>query len=735
MTSTLINPDDTPERRGEKLAEITEVLMRRVEQVNEDGGAAYAQFQRAALLEDQVRERTRELERALDLLNTSNASLEQAHRETETARQNLANAIETIQEGFAMFDSSDHLVMCNSRFGMHMPDIGAALKPGLSFDGYIALVSSSRSLCLPSGETPEAWKRRRKRMHKEKVVNFNVAMQGDHWVQVSEHRTGAGGTVILQTDVTDIIRIERQERSKLIDEQALMIRATLEHIDQGVVIFDQKRHLVGWNQRLAELLDLPITRFRLGSSFDLLLGRLREQIAFRPGMDSGRLLDWARTRSARPAMRFEVVQGDARILDVFAQEMPDRGFVISFNDVTAEREAARALADTNAHLERRVMERTLELEDALSAAERANASKSRFVAAASHDLLQPLSAAKLYVSSVTASEVGTDVRNVLDRAHDALESVEGIIDALLDISRLESGSLALDIGPVPLARVFYQLENQFAPIARQKGLRLTIRRSDWTVQSDAGYLRRILQNLIGNALRYTETGRVLVGARRTKNGVRIEVWDTGPGIAEDDQDRIFEEFQRLHASASASAGMGLGLAIVDRACAQLGHPLGLRSALGRGTMFFVGMPFAQAGPVRAPAPVRRRTRKMPPPGMAVLIVENDPEFRRALALLLEKWNVNVIETSGTAEALSLLDEIEMVPDAVLIDYQLDDGTGLDTHAALCQRHGDIPTRILTANRAAEISAACAARDVAILFKPIDAAELGGFLAEAGKGLA
>ncbi|MDZ7907608.1 MAG: PAS-domain containing protein [Gemmobacter sp.] len=205
MIETLINPADSAERRAEKLLAIAEVLMRRVEQVTDDSGAAYAQFQRAAMLEDQVRSRTRDLERALDLLNESNGRLAEANRETEAARQNLADAIETVQEGFALFGPDDVLVMCNSRFGMHMLDLRDHLKPGLPFDEYVQRVSLSRYLALPEGETPQDWAVKRRRRHQDRHVIFNVRLIWDRWLQISEHRTADGGTVILQTDVTDII--------------------------------------------------------------------------------------------------------------------------------------------------------------------------------------------------------------------------------------------------------------------------------------------------------------------------------------------------------------------------------------------------------------------------------------------------------------------------------------------------------------------------------------------------
>ena len=476
---------------------------------------------------------------------------------------------------------------------------------------------------------------------------FNVRMVWDRWVQVSEHRTADGGTVILQTDVTEIIRAERSERGKMLDDQARVIRATLDHIGQGVCIFDAEARLVGWNQRLGQLLTIPMARFRRGVSFDAILDRFRPDLAFGDGMTEGRLGDWVAGKGAggRGALRFELRRDPDMIMDVFAQGMPDGGFVMSFTDVTAERAAIEALSRANETLEARVMARTLELEDALGNAERANASRSRFVAAASHDLLQPLSAAKLFISSVPDEGLAPDARAALDKAQNALLSVEGILGALLDISKLESGRAAVSVGPVRLDRLLSQLNDEFGAIAAAKGLRLTVLPARITVTSDPAYLRRILQNLIGNAIRYTDRGRVLVGVRRKGATARIEVRDTGPGIPEEEQDNIFKEFHRLNARASASEGMGLGLAIVERACALLGHPLGLVSEIGRGTCFMVQVPRSES------AAASDGPRPSPPPrpsiqNRIVFLVENDAHLRRAMGLLLEKWGVNVQALSG-----------------------------------------------------------------------------------------
>lgn len=727
MIDTLINPADPPERQREKLLHIAEALMRRVERETDDGGLAYAQFQRAAMLEDQVRERTRDLERALDLLNDSNAKLAAANRAIEAARQNLANAIETVQEGFALFDAEDVLVLCNSRFGMHMLDIREALRPGLTFDAYVERVSRSRYLALPDSETPEDWAIRRRRRHQDRHVIFNVRMIWDRWVQVSEHRTADGGTVILQTDVTDIIRMERQERGKLLDDQARVIRATLEHINQGVCIFDAGRRLVGWNQRLGALLAIPLPRLRVGASFETLLQRFAEESEFVDGVAPDALAAWVAAGPGRLPLAF-AVQRSGIYLDAFAQEMPDGGFVMSFTDATIEREAIEALSRANETLEARVMERTLELEDALAHAERANAARTRFVAAASHDLLQPLSAAKLFISSVDGVDQRTE--EVLKKAQNALDSVEGILGALLDISKLESGRAAVSVVPVRLGDLLRQLADEFAPMAAAKGLGLSVRPSGVTVTSDPAYLRRILQNLIGNAIRYTVQGRVLVGARRRRGQVRLEVWDTGPGIPEAEQDNIFKEFHRLNARASASEGMGLGLAIVERACALLGHPLGLRSEVGRGTCFMVQVPLADPS-----AAVAEATRAAPRPAPAAapgsrigFLVENDGDLRRAMTLLLEKWGISVLDAASGEEALDLIDELGILPDFFLVDQQLGDGmTGLDFIEALRARHGAVPSRIVTANRSAEVKAACLRAGVDVIYKPIDARDLGAFL--------
>lgn len=728
MTYHLIDPSDPIERQNDKLLQIAEALMRRVEQDTDHSGAAYAQFERAAMLEDQVRQRTRDLEQTLDLLNQSNAALGRAKHDAEEARKNLANAIEAVQQGFALFDSQDCLVMWNSRFSLQLHDVQPHLKVGLPFADFVKAVSESRFLELPSHVDPEHWAEQRWRRHKDLHANFNVRLIWDRWLQVSEHRTPDGGTVVLQTDVTDIMRLERQERGKLLDSQARMLRATLDHLNQGVCIFDKDARLVGWNTRISDMLSMPVSMLRLGMGFARLIDQMQTRFDA-GGLSTRDLKHWAHTDTGRRPLRFEIRTETDITLDVFAQEMPDRGFVISFTDVSAERRSARALAEANELLERRVMERTLELEDALETAERANASKSRFVAAASHDLLQPLSAAKLYMSAISESAGDAQSVQAAAKALNALGSVESIIDALLDISKLDSGAASLDITAVSVEKLLLGLRDEFAPLAALKGLELRFVPAKGTVASDPGFLRRILQNLIANAIRYTETGKVLVGTRRQGSALRFEVWDTGPGIAEADQERIFREFERLDSYSSANEGLGLGLAIVERACAQLRHPLGVQSIVGRGTRFFFS---AQRAVDEQPMPTIQKNKvarqRLKDSGLIVMLVENDAELRRALCLLIERWGGSVLDVGSAEEARDLLSDIGILPDALLADFHL--GPGLDGLSLIRQVRAQDPTlpaRVMSANRSPELHKLCQGAQIGLMNKPIDTEELEAFL--------
>ena len=717
--NSLTNPNDSIERQNEKLRKISQALMRKVEQNTEQSGLAYHQFERAALLETEVQQRTRDLERTLDLLHDSNAQLESARIEAETARSNLTEAIETIDEGFGLFDEDDRLVLYNSRFCKYLKDVETQLCEGLTFEEYVKLVSQSSFLALAENQTSDEWARRRMGKHREEHVVFNVSLVGDLWLQASEHRTSRNGTVILQTDVTEIIRRERLERDRMRQKDAVKLQATLDHLNQGVCIFDSELNLAGTNNRMGQLLEfIPLSAehtYTFGSLFD----QLRSELIFDDTFSAEKLSDWANSNGLRKPISFETATRVGRVYSFFAQEMPDKGFVISVTDVTSERSASRALAEVNERLEYLVEERTSELEDALEEAERANSSKSRFVAAASHDLLQPLSAAKLFVSSISDKTQDDELKGIVSKTETALNGVENLIEALLDISKLDASAAVFDIQTINLSDVIDPLRDEFRQIAMAKGLEFRFVHSGHSVVSDPGYLRRVIQNLLSNAVRYTQHGRVLAGVRRVGTHARVEVWDTGCGIAADNQNEIFREFNQLGTSGS-NEGLGLGLAIVERACKRLNHSLEVWSEEGVGSCFSVLLPIAGSiESSRSEAQEREVRENDGLFGILAMLVENNPSVASAVGHLIESQGGEVIHANNAKEALEIFAEVDLVPDVLLLDYQLGSGlNGIELYEMVQRLHGPIPAAIVSADRSNKLKEKCRALDLPLISKPL-----------------
>ncbi|MFD1914403.1 hybrid sensor histidine kinase/response regulator [Halodurantibacterium flavum] len=400
------------------------------------------------------------------------------------------------------------------------------------------------------------------------------------------------------------------------------------------------------------------------------------------------------------------------------------------------RSSTYALSRTAAVLEKEVMarnrdlERTLaelgtinrELDTAREMAEEANRAKSRFLRAASHDLLQPLSAAKLFLSHLADLLRDPAQAEVVGRINTAFDSAEELIRALLDISRLDSRALEVTPEPVDLGQLLLRLAVDFEGQARARGLDLRCVPSSAIVESSPVYLRSIAQNLLSNAIKYTPQGRILVGVRRARGMFALEVHDTGPGIAAHDRDRIFNEFERLDPQGSIP-GSGLGLSIVRRACNRFGHELDLRSRPGTGSCFRVWLPPARdAAPLRLVPPQQRGVAGMGAGaalrGRRAMVVENDTAMRGAYVLLMQGWGMQVAAAAGTDAALGLLAQ-GPPPDILLSDYQLDRGdTGLRTIRAFRDRLGDLPALLVTAERAPFLVAQARGLAVQVLEKPV-----------------
>jgi signal transduction histidine kinase len=335
----------------------------------------------------------------------------------------------------------------------------------------------------------------------------------------------------------------------------------------------------------------------------------------------------------------------------------------------------------------RIDRATRALAAAKAEAEAANRSKTSFVAAAVHDLMQPLNAARMFAGAARAQATSEAEKELLDGVDRALEAEDEVLSSLLDISRLESGMFETNERPFVISGLIATLGREFGILARARGIELRVVQSSAVVRSDEMLLRRILQNYLANALRYSQRGKVLLGCRRVGEALRIEVWDTGPGIPEEHQRRIFLEFQRLdNGAAITDRGAGLGLAIVERIGKRLGHRIGLRSWVGRGSVFSVQVPRAarESLPVREggtelatparPRSVGERDEHSPLAGRRVCTVEDEPQAREALRALLTGWGCEVMAAGSGAEIMRLA-ESSAAPEILLLDYQLPDGVG------------------------------------------------------------
>ncbi|MEM6487139.1 MAG: PAS-domain containing protein [Pseudomonadota bacterium] len=722
-------------RENAKLRRIVDVLMARVEAKTDEETSAFSHFETAITLERRVKARTRDLEEALELLNVTNARLAAAMRESERANRDLTDALEAFDEGFAMFDAHDVLRRRNSRFVAFAPDIAERVRPGIRFEEFVALMAASDHLRLPPGYDRQSWCTTRLAAHAKQRVNFNAELIGDRWVRVSEQRTVDGGTTVLHSDVTDTVRIEREERDKLLDSQARIVRATLDHLDQGVAVFDDHARLAGWNARLQMLLSPPLALLRRGARFDRIVEVLAADFVERGSIGGMRhtLSAWAGGHSQRGPLRLELEAANGTILSLHGDGMAEGGFIVSLTDVTAERAATAALARANETLESRVSARTAELASARDAALRANASKTRFLAAASHDLLQPLNAAKLYVTSLADMALDEPQRGVTERVRRALGSVEGLLGTLLDISKLDAGGVRPQVVEIPLERLFEALRSDFGHVAARKGLALRVLPTSAVVLSDPGYLQRVLQNLVSNAIRYTAEGRIVVGLRRVGEDARILVGDTGCGIAEDDQRAVFEEFRRL-ANAQAAAGddlpgMGLGLAIVERACRMLNHELTLTSRPGRGSLFGVSLPLVRVGHA-PPASARMAADRVAPDleGAIVMVVEPDCQGREAMVHMLEGWGASAVAAASSAEAAGLISELDVAPDVVIAEHRLaGEDDGLSLMARLRREHPDFLGILTASARPRALRAAAAEASLFVRTKPVDPDDLAALL--------
>ncbi len=728
----------------EKQARIIEALINRAERRHEVSGSAYSLFQSAISLQAEVWERTRNLEQALDTLGRASTELATAHQAKEVSQANLADALEAMEGGFALF-SENRLQICNEHFKSLLPDLAPMLRPGLEYRDYMLAVARSNSLRPEPDDDGSEWMRLLPDPEGRHYSTYVLPLAHDRWVQVSHRRTGSGNIAVLQTEITDVVRQSRREKDRLIDEQAVFLQAAFDHMSLGVSTFSREGELIVYNDRFGDLLGLPYTFLRKGTSVRRIADFLEMTRDLNGAGDRIELMKWVRAVRSGKSVKERLRRFSDLTLDVLINGLPDGGFIVVLMDVTREMEAAAELQRMNETLERRVAERTAELtetnrllrlqyeeqaraEEALrvakETAEEANRTKSRFLAAASHDLLQPISAAKIYVSTLREQARQDGVADTALRLERSFSSIESLLHSLLEISRLDSRGAEFTLSAFRINDVLDALGDDMAALAAEKGIELRIVRSSRVVRSDLRYLRRCAQNLVANAIQYTEAGRVLVGVRLRGETLRLEVWDTGVGISASDRERIFEEFTRLGRGGSGG-GVGLGLSIVERACRLLGHEVGLRSQPGRGSVFWIDLPKVSSHEVDAVDASPNEDSEHEDLARIILLVENDPELRHATTQKLESWGASVLAVHSTEEAVRTIRDLGAPPDIILADYQLDgEDTGLRTIEALrAETQDHIPAVMVTATRSDALLKAGEACDFAILNKPVKLARL------------
>ena len=565
-------------------------------------------------------------------------------------------------------------------------------------------------------------------------ADFELLQEAEHLIASS---IGAASSRLVMSLLLRRRTVSAKAALKLLDDAhaALhfnreMLQTALNHVRQGIAVFNPELQLICSNRQFGQLLGLPPQIVQIGIPLSEILdfiGSIDASQAGRASAKKARLA--AYTAEGRPYL--ERLPDRNIVVEVRANRMPDGGLVITFSDVTPSFEAAEALERANATLEKRVRDRTeeltllnTELARAKSNAEEANNSKTRFLAAASHDILQPLNAARLYVTSLVERQGGGEDSRLVENIDDSLEAIEEILGALLDISRLDAGAMTTSITSFRIGDLMRSLEIEFAPIARAKDVRLTFVPSSLPVASDRLLLRRLLQNLISNAIKYTPHGRVLIGCRRRGKSLQISVYDTGVGIPPLKRGEIFKEFHRLEQGARIARGLGLGLSIVQRIARVLDHGIALDSNRSGGSVFSVTVPIATAINHTTTVTTNTPLSRAPMSGALIVCIENDPAILDGMKTLLTSWDARVIAVADPESAIEAIEAAGERITGLLVDYHLDRGNGVAAIREIRRRHGEtLPAILITADRSPHVRDAARLDRISLLNKPLKPASL------------
>ncbi len=556
-------------------------------------------------------------------------------------------------------------------------------------------------------------------------------------------------TIINSLLVDKQIKVEEMvtyldEATQAIQFNQNLLFISLDNLDHGISVVDKELRMVAWNKTYMSLYPYPEGMLKIGLPVEELIRF--NAVNGECGVGDVEELVNKRLEHLRKGTghRFLRRRANGRVIEMVGNPLPNGGFVTSFTDVTEHIESQQALKDANIDLEKRVVARTQEVQginqelrqeidrraqaeqelmSAKAEAEHANASKTEFLALASHDILQPLNAAKLYLGALQDSAIPDDSITTLSKLSDSLESTETLISTLLEIARLDQGAIKPTLVDTDIQPIIDPIITEFAVIAESKNLRLSTHIRPCRVHSDPIYLRRIIQNFVSNAVKYTETGRVLISVRPSHQHVSIQVWDTGVGIPKSEQKKVFDDFYRWENN--REPGMGLGLGLVRRMQKLLGVTTQVRSVPHRGSCFTILVPNAKqpALPQQAPevVPITKINKAL---AMChIWCVDDDPNNLEAMSTLLDKWHCTYRTFNRYEDALNATEET--LPELLLMDYQLNDQhDGIDLITRLRARFNqNIPAVLITAVRTDELAELCKQQHISYMPKPAKPAKL------------
>ena len=660
---------------------------------------------------------------------------EQRQRERELAEKNtlLQATFDTISQGVAVVDQDQRVVASNQRFlellniAPDQPTVGATLRDLIR----LPILGFGTHADQPAGLYP--------------ICVEHITGTG-RFLEIRSSPMPNGGMVSTYTDITErkasewALR-ESEQRIRLITDA---IPALIAYVDAGGRYRFTNKPYEDWFGRPRSEINGRHMRAVLGS--DLFEAR-REHV---DTVLAGRRVTF---EISMPMVRGSIEHALATYVPHVGPNGDVLGFFALIQDITERKKAAEQLREAKEGLECRVAERTTELtalntrlqveveerrqaqaalQVAKAEAEQANMSKTKFIAAASHDLLQPLNAARMFATALGKSRLAPRNRGFARNVITALNAVDELLCALLDISKLDAGVHATEIADFRIERLLTALCDEFGPQARARNLALRLVHCGAVVRTDAVLVGRILRNFLSNAMRYSPSGSILLGCRRRPGGLEVQVWDTGIGIPGDKLGEVFGEFRRLAVdSHDRDRGMGLGLAIVDRIARRLGHEITVRSSLGSGSVFGVVLPFGSAQRIRPQAATFALSGRLDRvAGAFVVVVENDEAARDGLSALLRSWHCTVLAADRAAAAVQALQAQPREPDVLIADYHLDGGEiGLTALATIrdCWAR-PIPGIITTADRTDAVRDAVRDAGFHLLNKPLKPARLRSLLA-------